>query len=134
MKVERVGESLGAEVSGVHLKDLGDREAEDLYAALLEHEVLFFRDSGLDDESHLALAARFGTPSVFPIQQVFGDTEPTFHRLRIAHRTSPCLSPRGLHSGGEASEFASGFAGLGCKRLAPAARRATLSWDRACGS
>ncbi len=52
--------TIGAEVVGVDLTDLDDATFADLHRALLEWKVLFFRDCGLDAESHVALGARWG--------------------------------------------------------------------------
>ena len=77
MEVRRVGEALGAEILGVDLLEPRDFEIDDIYSALLEHEVVFFRATGLDDASHMQLAARFGSPSIFPMSKLMGQTEPT---------------------------------------------------------
>lgn len=63
---------LGAVVEGVDLKDLSDEDFAAVDQALLDHQVLFFHDQDLSDDEHLALAARFGEPSVFPVGQVLG--------------------------------------------------------------
>jgi taurine dioxygenase len=81
MKIKRIGEVLGAEVLGVDLRNPSDSEIDEIDSALIDHEVIFFRDAGLDDEQHMALAARFGTPSIFPINQLMGQTEPTFQTI-----------------------------------------------------
>ena len=59
---------LGAEVSGV---DLGAPLDEEIFAALhgalLEHQVLFFRDQHLDPASHVAFGKRFGVLQTHPV-------------------------------------------------------------------
>jgi taurine dioxygenase len=89
MEVKQVGKAIGAEILGVDLLDPRHFEIDDIYAALLEHEVVFFRDTGLDDESHLALAGRFGSPSVFPLSRVMGQTEPTFQVITDGPESRP---------------------------------------------
>jgi taurine dioxygenase len=89
MEINPVGEMLGAEIKGVDLLAATDPEIEAIYAALLEHEVLFFRDTGLDDASHLALAARFGRPSVFPLARIMGQNEPTFQTITDGPESQP---------------------------------------------
>ena len=81
MDVKRVGEALGAEILGVDLPRAADSEIDAIHEALLEHEVVFFRGAALDDDTHLELAARFGTPSVFPLFRVMGQTTPTFQTI-----------------------------------------------------
>lgn len=62
-----VAAALGAEVEGVDLREpIGDALFEELRAALLEHQVLFFRDQDIDPAHHLALARRFGEPVAHP--------------------------------------------------------------------
>lgn len=68
--------ALGAEVRGVDLRD-PNMDFAAIHAALLEHEVLFFRDVALTEAEHLDLGQRFGTPSVFPIARLLGAVEPT---------------------------------------------------------
>lgn len=78
IKLRRVSGSLGAEVIGADLRSLDDVAFDQIHRALLENEVIFFRDSGLDDDTQMALAHRFGQPSVFPLLKVMGATGPTF--------------------------------------------------------
>ncbi len=78
IEIRRVGGSLGAEVLGADLRALDEAGFEQIHGALLEHEVLFFRSPGIDDESQMALAHRFGAPSVFPLLKLLGETGPTF--------------------------------------------------------
>ena len=63
---------IGAEVGGVDLADLTEDEFAAVDQALLDHQVLFFRDQPLTDDQHLAFAARFGEPSIFPVAKVLG--------------------------------------------------------------
>ena len=61
MRVTPVTPHVGADVDGISLsKPLSNREVEDLHQALVEHQVLFFRDQPLDVESHKALGRCFG--------------------------------------------------------------------------
>ena len=55
--------TLGAEVSGISLcEPLDSAAAAAIEAALLEHEVLFFRDQPMTPQQHADLAAWFGKP------------------------------------------------------------------------
>jgi len=52
---------IGAELHGVDLsKPLGDRTLAAIKQALLDHQVIFFRDQDLDPDSHIRLAEAFG--------------------------------------------------------------------------
>ena len=66
MEVRPTGGALGAEILGVDPRSVTEGEVQDIYQALLEHEVVFLRNTQLDDAGHLEFAGRFGTPSVFP--------------------------------------------------------------------
>jgi len=89
MEVRSFGSVLGAEILGVDVRDASNREIADIWAALVEHEVLFFRETGIDDAAHLAFAARFGTPSVFPVFKVMGETKPTFQTIADGPESPP---------------------------------------------
>ena len=52
--------TIGAEVEGLTLAELDDETFAELHRALLEWKVLFVRDAGLTQESHHALARRWG--------------------------------------------------------------------------
>lgn len=56
---------LGAEVTNIDLcNPLGPPDVQALEAALLEHEVLFFRDQPMSPQNHADLAAHFGQPQL----------------------------------------------------------------------
>jgi taurine dioxygenase len=77
VQVTPIARSLGATVTGVDLRDrLSDDDFAVIYDALMQHLVLFFRDQDLDDEQHLAFAARFGAPNVYPTTRARGIDKP----------------------------------------------------------
>ncbi|TNE43238.1 MAG: taurine dioxygenase [Deltaproteobacteria bacterium] len=75
-KVRPTAGALGAEVQNIDLrKSLSDEEFGQLHQALLEYQVLFFRDQDITPKQHRDLALRFGellchpaypTPEGFP--------------------------------------------------------------------
>lgn len=75
-EVQPVAGALGAEVRNIDLREpLSDSGFETLRAALLEHQVLFFREQDVNPQQHRDLAHRFGellchpaypTPDGFP--------------------------------------------------------------------
>ena len=81
MIVKPLGGALGAVIEGVDVSDPSDRDVAAIRDALLENEVVFFRETGLDDAGHLDLAGRFGAPSVFPLSRLMGETAPTFQTI-----------------------------------------------------
>jgi taurine dioxygenase len=67
IEVRRVAGALGAEVSGVDLREpLSEEQASDIRRAWLEHLVLFFRDQDLSPERYMAFARCFGRPVEYP--------------------------------------------------------------------
>jgi len=63
LKLEPVSGALGATVGGINLcQPLDEDKFRALNEALLEYEVLFFRDQPITPENHAALASLFGPP------------------------------------------------------------------------
>jgi taurine dioxygenase len=60
VEVERLSGSLGAEVRGVSLADVGPEGAERIRGLLLEHQVLFFPEQFLSPDAHIAFGRHFG--------------------------------------------------------------------------
>ena len=81
--------ALGAIVDGIDLKEpLSDEVFEALRHALAANEVLFFRNQFLDGDQQLALARRFGEPSLYPIEKLFGADEPG-HQVIVDDAENP---------------------------------------------
>lgn len=89
IQIEPLSGSLGAVISGVDPCHLDDAAFAGVHAALVEHEVVFFRRTALDDETQMALAWRFGKPSVFPMFAIAGHTEPTFQVIEDGPDSRP---------------------------------------------
>ncbi|WP_416652295.1 TauD/TfdA dioxygenase family protein [Candidatus Pseudothioglobus sp. Uisw_086] len=61
LKVTPLTPSIGATISGVSLnKDLNIGVIEQIYSALIKHQVVFFRDQNISPETHLKLAENLG--------------------------------------------------------------------------
>ena len=61
LDVRPMTKRIGAEIFGIDLaKPLGNREVSELHDALMEHQVIFFRDQHLDHDSHKRLGRCFG--------------------------------------------------------------------------
>ena len=58
--VKRLSAALGAEITGLSLRNPTEELAETIEALLLEHQVLFFPDQHIDVDSHVALGELFG--------------------------------------------------------------------------
>jgi taurine dioxygenase len=75
MEISRLTGRLGAVIEGVDLETIDDETFDALHEAVISHQVVFLRDQTLSDEGQRALAARFGTPTVYPLAKHFGGTE-----------------------------------------------------------
>ena len=61
LKVTPLTPSIGAIISEVSLnKDLNSETVEQIYSALIQHQVVFFRDQNISPETHLKLAESLG--------------------------------------------------------------------------
>ena len=67
--VNPVAGTIGAEISGVNLGNFNDAEFAEIRAALLEHQVIFFRDQELTRDQHKAFGRRFGELHIHPFLQ-----------------------------------------------------------------
>jgi taurine dioxygenase len=66
LKVVRLSTSLGAEIRGFGLGDVGPAEADAIKALLMEHQVLFFPDQHPTVEEHVAFGGHFGKLEAHP--------------------------------------------------------------------
>jgi len=69
MQITPTGAALGAEVTGVDLRQLDAATTEAIHQAWLAHEVLLVRDQHLTDDDLIAFSRRFGTLDHAPIQE-----------------------------------------------------------------
>jgi taurine dioxygenase len=60
LDITRLSGSLGAEIRGIALTDVGPQEAESILSLLMEHQVLFFPEQHLNEDEHLAFGRHFG--------------------------------------------------------------------------
>lgn len=60
MDVRKLGQSMGAEVTGVDLRRLDDASFERIHRMFLAHQVLAIRDQMLTPEAQIAFSRRFG--------------------------------------------------------------------------
>lgn len=76
LQARKLTPAIGAELSGIDLTGPLDKSTEDeIYDALIEHQVIFFRDQKISPQDHLALARSFGEPQpphpVYPHHKQF---------------------------------------------------------------
>jgi len=68
-EVRPTGAALGAEIRGIDLKQIGEREFAAIHRAWIDHLVLLFRGQKLDDEDLIGFSLRFGALDWAPIQE-----------------------------------------------------------------
>lgn len=67
LKIYRTAGALGAEISGADLsQDLPDETIAAIRQALVEHQVIFFRDQALTPTQQVGFGARFGPLNILP--------------------------------------------------------------------
>ncbi|KTS73313.1 taurine dioxygenase [Pantoea stewartii] len=68
LAIKPLGPFIGAQVGNLDVsRPLSDAQFEQLYHALLRHQVLFLRDQVITPEQHRALAIRFGDLHIHPV-------------------------------------------------------------------
>ena len=88
ISVDRVSGACGAVVSGVDLATgLSDPEVAEVRRALLDHQVVFFRDQRLDPSQLVAFSHRFGPPSPVPFVQPIPEHPEVIAVVREASET-----------------------------------------------
>jgi taurine dioxygenase len=77
LEIRRTSGALGAEISGVDLaQPLADETIAALRQALVNHQVIFFRDQALTAAQQVAFGARFGPLNIHPyVQGMAGQPE-----------------------------------------------------------
>ena len=58
MDVEQLSGALGAEISGIDLKDISSENFKKINKLFLEHKVIFFRNQNITAEEQLALGKK----------------------------------------------------------------------------
>ena len=66
MNVQRISGALGAEITGIDLRRLGDGDMAEIRRVWLENLVVFFREQELSPEEFMAFARRIGRPIEYP--------------------------------------------------------------------
>lgn len=97
MEVIRCQPTIGAEIRGLELSQpLSDAAFNDLYAALLEHKVVFFRKQQLTAEQQIAFGQRFGPLEINPFRPQ-GEGRPELQIVRN-DKDNPVLSTDVWHA------------------------------------
>ena len=60
MKVELLSGALGAEITGIDLRDTSDNNFKIIKDLLLEHKVIFFHEQNISHQEQIDIAKCFG--------------------------------------------------------------------------
>lgn len=83
LTITPLGPYIGAQVSGLDVtRPLSDNQFEQLYHAVLRHQVVFLREQAITPQQQRALALRFGDLHIHPV-----------YRMRKAWRKLSCWIP-----------------------------------------
>ena len=87
--VTKVGVHLGAEISGVDLRrQLPDEQFKAIEAALVEHELIIFRDQDISSDNLMDFGRRFGELTVHPFAPNEGKNAPELIKFRNDENTA----------------------------------------------
>jgi len=87
MEVKKIAGALGAEVSGVDLRNIDDATAKRIRQTFLEHLVIFFRDQHLTPQEFLDFSAKFGKPVEYPLVKGIDDYPEIIEVLKRENET-----------------------------------------------
>jgi taurine dioxygenase len=73
---------IGAEITGIDLREVTTEQVAGIRAALLKHQVVFFRDQTLNQQEHIHFARQFGELEIHPATPRGQDNPEVLH---IAH-------------------------------------------------
>ena len=82
LTIEPLTPFIGAEITGVDLRKVTQEQVTGIRAALLKHQVVFFRDQSLNQKEHIRFARQFGELEIHPATPK-GQNNPEV--LHIAH-------------------------------------------------
>ena len=86
MQVKQVAGALGALISGVDLRDdLGAERIAQIRQALLDHQVIFFRDQTLTPAQYLRFARLMGEPVEYPFVKGLADFPEIIQVTKLEH-------------------------------------------------
>jgi taurine dioxygenase len=87
MKIRKIAGALGAEISGVDLREPTAPEVEAIRQAYLDHGVIFFRGQELNSEQFLRFARLMGEPVPYPFLKGLPDYPEIIEVKKLEHET-----------------------------------------------
>ena len=101
-RLEPLGETFGARVSGLDLRTAGQETVDALADDLTERRVLVLPGQELDHEAHVAVSRRFGPLDVYPVAAYVVPQFPEVLKISNIFRDG---RPIGLYDGDEQEEW-----------------------------
>ena len=90
VRVAKAGAHLGAEITGVDLRHpLADAQLDAINEALVEHELIIFRDQDISSENLMSFGRGFGELTVHPFAPNEGKNAPELIKFRNDEKTPP---------------------------------------------
>ncbi|OAP63647.1 hypothetical protein AYL99_02874 [Fonsecaea erecta] len=89
ISIQRVAGSIGAEIHDVDLSELSENPGivKEIREALLQHQVIFFRNQNLDPKAYLDFTAHFGKPVEYPFVRGIDGYPEIIQVLKQEHET-----------------------------------------------
>src|ERR1700735_500328 len=81
ISVDKLTPIIGAELGGVDLNEISNRQMDEIHRALAENLVIFFRDQHLTKQQHLDFGRKFGELHIHPA----APSEPGLPEMMIIH-------------------------------------------------
>lgn len=85
LKIQKIKPSIGAIIENVDLNHIDEQITQQIHQALLDHQVIFFRNQNLASKSQVALARSFGSLHIHPIYPAMEDAPEVI--VLDSHRT-----------------------------------------------
>ena len=94
--VDKLTPIIGGEIGGIDLREISNRQMDEIHRALAENLVVFFRDQHLTPDQHLDFGRHFGELHIHPA----APSVPGKPELMVIHadKDSPRANGEGWHS------------------------------------
>ena len=89
LKITPLSGTIGAEISGIDLRNLSNSEFDAVHRAFLDHAVLCFRDQDLTPDDQIAFARRWGENSRSSLSQRLAGPSGDYRDRQRGRRTEP---------------------------------------------
>ncbi|KAK4621494.1 (R)-phenoxypropionate/alpha-ketoglutarate-dioxygenase [Fulvia fulva] len=88
LQVKPIAGSLGAQITGIDLRSITEKQTREVREAWLKHKVIFLRRHELDPGQYLNFARTIGKPSPYPMVPGIEGYPDITHVLKREHETT----------------------------------------------